>query len=96
MMPRVRNVRHLGDYRLELEFNDGTAGELDFRSQVVGRGGVFQPLTAISFFQQVQVDPEAGTIVWPNGVDLCPDTLYQRLTQNLTDGATTSLASSIA
>ena len=95
MMPRVRNVRHLGDYRLELEFNDGTVGELDFRSQVVGRGGVFQPLTTISFFQQVQVDPEAGTIVWPNGVDLCPDTLYQRLTQKLTDGATTSLASSI-
>jgi hypothetical protein len=28
----------------------------------------------------VKVDPEAGTIVWPNGVDLCPDVLYSEAT----------------
>jgi hypothetical protein len=76
MFPRVKQGRHLGDYRLELTFTDGTTGELDCKERVVGRGGVFQPLADVSFFRQVQVDPEAGTLVWPNGVDFCPDVLY--------------------
>jgi len=76
MFPRVKQVRHLGEYRLELGFTDETTGELDFEERVVGRGGVFASLEDIAFFQQVRVDPEAGTIVWPNGVDFCPDVLY--------------------
>jgi hypothetical protein len=80
MFPRVKQVRHLGEYRLELGFTDETTGELDFEERVVGRGGVFAPLEDIAFFQQVRVDPEAGTIVWPNGVDFCPDVLYNWVT----------------
>ena len=80
MFPRVRQVRHLGDYRLELVFTDGTTGELNFTERVVGRGGVFTPLEDIGFFSRVKVDPEAGTIAWPNGVDLCPDVLYSLVT----------------
>ena len=80
MLPRVKQVRHLGEYRLELSFTDGTKGDLDFRERVVGRGGVFGPLGDISFFRQVKVDPEAGTIVWPNEVDSCPDVLYSLVT----------------
>jgi hypothetical protein len=68
------------DYRLELGFTDGTTGELDFRQRIVGRGGVFSQLENVGFFTQVQVDPEAGTIVWPNGVDFCPDVLYSLAT----------------
>jgi len=49
---------------------------LDLRERIVGRGGVFTPLQDIDYFAQVEVDLEAGTIVWPNGVDLCPDVLY--------------------
>lgn len=80
MLPRVTHVRHLGQYRLELSFTDGTKGELDLRGRVAGRGGVFKPLQDIDFFKQVRVDPEAGTIVWPNDVDLCPDVLYSLVT----------------
>lgn len=76
MYPRVTQVRHLGAYRLELSFTDGTKGQLDFKDRVVGRGGMFEPLEQVSLFGQVQVDEEAGTIVWPNGVDFCPDVLY--------------------
>ena len=54
------------DYRLELSFTDGTTRELDFRQQIVGRGGVFSQMEDVEFFKEVQVDPEAGTIVWPN------------------------------
>jgi len=80
MFPRVKQVRHLGEYRLELSFTDDTKGELDFKERVVGRGGVFTPLEDIDFFKRVQVDPEAGTIVWPNEVDFCPDVLYSLVT----------------
>lgn len=80
MFPRVKQVRHVGGYRLELSFTDGTIGEIDFRDRIVGRGGVFEPLEDIAFFQRVQVDPEAGTIVWPNEVDFCPDVLYSLVT----------------
>ena len=80
MFPRVKEVRHLGDYRLAILFTDGTTGELDFHSRLVGRGGVFKPLEDVEFFKQVTVDPEAGTLVWPNDVDLCPDVLYSEVT----------------
>jgi len=80
MFPRVKQVRHLGEYRLELSFTDDTTGELDFKERVVGRGGVFAVLEDIDFFQRVQVDPEVGTIVWPNEVDFCPDVLYSLVT----------------
>ncbi len=80
MFPRVRTVRHAGEYRLELGFADGTARELDFKQRIVGRGGVFRPLEDVEFFSQVHVDSEAGTIVWPNGVDFCPDVLYSLAT----------------
>ena len=76
MLPRVAQVQHVRDYRLKLTFTDGTTKELDFKERVVGRGGVFDPLEDVEFFSQVQVDAEAGTIVWPNGVDFCPDVLY--------------------
>jgi hypothetical protein len=80
MFPRVKEVRYLGEYRLELSFTNGTKGELDLRSRVVGRGGVFTAMEDVGFFQQVRVDPEAGTIVWPNEVDSCPDVLYSLVT----------------
>lgn len=80
MLPRVKDVHYLGDYRLELFFTDGTRGELDFRTRIVGRGGVFKPLQDLEFFRLVSVDHEAGTLVWPNGVDFCPDVLYSEVT----------------
>ena len=80
MSPRVNHVQHIGDYRLELGLTDGLRKEVDFRERIVGRGGVFSPLADVEFFKLVQLDPEAGTIVWPNGVDFCPDVLYSLAT----------------
>jgi len=80
MFPRVTQVRPLGEYRLELSFTDGTRGELDLKDRIIGRRGVFAALQDTNFFKNVRVDPEAGTICWPNGVDLCPDVLYSLVT----------------
>jgi hypothetical protein len=80
MCPRVSEARPTGGYRLELTFTDGARGEVDLRSDILGRGGALAPLEDTAFFRQVRVDSEAGTIVWPNGVDMCPDVLYSRAT----------------
>ncbi len=77
---RINHVRHCGQYRLELRFTDGTKGTIDLRERIAGRGGVFAALNDPAIFGQVKVDREAGTIVWPNGVDLCPDVLYSLVT----------------
>ncbi|MCL4858242.1 MAG: DUF2442 domain-containing protein [Caldilineaceae bacterium] len=76
MFPRVIAVRHLREYWLELTFADGQKGRLDFRERITGRRGPFAALQDVDFFKQVQVDPEAGTLVWPNDLDLDPDVLY--------------------
>lgn len=80
MFPRITHVRHIRDYRLELVFSNGIRAELDFRARIAGRGGVFAPLENVDYFRRVRVDPEVGTLVWPNDVDFCPDVLYSEAT----------------
>ena len=80
MFPRVSGVRHISNYKLELTFSDGTIASLDFEKRIVGRRGVLESLENVDYFAQVSVDREAGTLVWPNGVDFCPDVLYAEAT----------------
>ncbi len=86
MFPRIAAVRHVKDYRLELTFTSGEQAELDLRDDIVGRGGVFAALEDVEVFRQVTVDREVRTIVWPNGVDFCPDVLYGRATGKAVPG----------
>ena len=80
MFPRITRVRYVQGYELELTFADGKQARLDFKDRVLGRGGVFVPLEDTDFFKRVRVDPEIGTLVWPNEVDFCPDVLYSEAT----------------
>lgn len=79
-LPAVVGVAVVGDYKLRLLFDDGTAGDVDFSS--TDWKGVFEPLRDPKYFATVKVDPEAATIVWPNGADLAPETLYQEARKN--------------
>lgn len=72
----VREVEHLGDYRLRLRFNDGKIKDVDLAGELWGP--MFEPLKNPGLFSQVRVDPETGTISWPNGADVAPDTLYAK------------------
>jgi len=80
MGSRLLNVRPLGDYRLLVEFEDGTTGEIDLSDRLTGP--VFEPLRDPKLFSQVSVD-EFGVVCWPNGADLAPDAIYQRLREAL-------------
>jgi hypothetical protein len=76
-MNDVMAVRVLPRYVVELTFESGNVRVLDLEPLLTGE--VFEPLTAeYELFKQVRVDPEAGTIVWPNGADISPRTLHAR------------------
>lgn len=70
----VTGVEVVGEYRLRLVFDDGTMGEVDFTEREWN--GVFEPLRDPRYFARVTVEPEAGTIMWPNGADMAPEPLY--------------------
>lgn len=74
----VTQVQWLGDHRLRVGFEDGTSGDLDFSGE--DWSGVFAPLADAAYFGQVELDRELGTIVWPNGADIAPETLRQLAT----------------
>jgi hypothetical protein len=59
---------------LRVEFDDQTQQTIDFKA-VLG-GELFGPLRELSLFNQVQIDPEVHTLVWPNGADFDPETLH--------------------
>jgi hypothetical protein len=73
----VTEARVLDAYRLKLVFSDGVRGVVDLAPRILGRGGVFRALEDPQFFRQVRVDPELGTIAWPNDADFCPDLLHR-------------------
>lgn len=78
MHPRVTEVEVVPPYRLTLTFADGSTGTVDCARWVLDKNaGIFAPLRDPALFAQVFVDHEAGTIVWPNGADVDPDTLYE-------------------
>jgi hypothetical protein len=79
MLKDVVEVRPLGGYRVHIRFEDGVQGELDL-GRLIRFRGVFAGLADAQEFARVRVDPELGTIAWPNGADLDPDVLYAEVT----------------
>jgi hypothetical protein len=73
-LPTVIRAEYRGEHRIHLAFNDGVEGTVDFAAWL--HGPVFEPLRDASYFQRFFV--EGGTVTWPNGADIAPETLYQR------------------
>ncbi|GFO54000.1 molybdopterin-guanine dinucleotide biosynthesis protein MobA [Geomonas sp. Red276] len=72
----VTAVEPLEDRNLKITFEDGLTATVNV-DLVTGKfEGVFAPLLEPDFFRRVTVDREIGTIIWPNGADVCPDVLY--------------------
>ena len=71
---RVVSVEIVGPYVLRVCFDDQTERTIDFQPILVGE--MFGPLRDLILFNQVQVDSEVHTLVWPNGADFDPATLH--------------------
>jgi hypothetical protein len=74
-MQKITQFKVLEDYRVELSFSDGFRGVVDL-SDLTGRG-VFSAWEDYAEFSKAGIG-DAGELVWPGGIDLCPDALYLR------------------
>ena len=72
---RVVKAEACGAHSLDLTFKDGTHKRVNLLPLL--EGPVFEPLRDPKAFAQVELDPVAGTVVWPNGADIAPETLYE-------------------
>ena len=75
-LPSVVRADYRGGFRIHLTFNDLSERTVDFRRWL--EGPVFEALKDPAYFREFFVD--GGTIVWPNGADIAPETLYEAAT----------------
>ncbi len=73
--PLLLEAAALDGHTAHVRFADGTMADVDL-GYLLDYGGVFQPLRDPVYFASLKADTEAGTIVWPNGADIAPETLY--------------------
>lgn len=71
---RVLSFDIVGPYTLTIQFDDATQQTIDFLPVLAGE--LYRPLRDLELFNQVRVDPEVKTLVWPNGADFDPATLH--------------------
>ena len=73
VLPAVVSAEYRGESKIRLIFNDGVDGIVDFSQWL--SGPVFEPLKDPVYFARFFI--EGGTIAWPNGADIAPETLHE-------------------
>jgi hypothetical protein len=71
---KILSFTIVAPFTLRLCFDDGLTKRIDFEPAL--RGEMFEPLRELQLFEQVKLDPEVHTLVWPNGADFDPATLH--------------------
>ena len=77
MIPRVETAEYVGEYTVHLRFADGAEGDVDLAEEL--HGELFEPLRDPDVFRRFSVHPEFRTLCWPNGADLAPEFLYEKV-----------------
>ncbi len=79
MTPDIISGKYIDGYQIELGFDDGKKGIVDF-SKYLNAGGVFDRLKDLEFFKNFKISRELGAITWDNELDISPETLYSEAT----------------
>ena len=79
MIHDVVSAEYKGEYRIEVVFDDGKRGIVDF-SGYAQRGGVFARFRDKAFFRDFHINDEFGVLAWGDDLDLAPETLYAEAT----------------
>jgi hypothetical protein len=74
-MQDLVSATYRGDYRIEVAFEDGKKGIVDF-TKYLDKGGVFERFRDKDFFARFRINHELGTLSWQDEVDVAPETLY--------------------
>jgi hypothetical protein len=77
MLPRIVDARYVSGFKVWIRFSDGAEGDVDLSRELTGP--IFEPLRNVEEFKQLKLHPELHTLVWPNGADLAPEFLRERL-----------------
>ncbi len=77
MIPKVIAAKYEQDYTVHVFFSDGTEGDVDMSQELYGE--MFDPLKDRSIFKQFTIHPEFHTLCWPNGADIAPEFLYEKV-----------------
>ncbi len=72
---RVEDFQIVAPYTLRIAFHDGSSQTIDFQPVIAGE--LYGAVADLSLFDQVRIDPEVHTLVWPNGADVDPATLHE-------------------
>jgi hypothetical protein len=80
MIHDVVSASYKGEYRIEVTFDDGKRGVVDF-SKYLDKGGVFARFKDIRFFKNFKINEELGALTWQDEIDIAPETLYAEATR---------------
>jgi len=81
MLRDVVSANYKGGYRIEVTFEDGAFGIIDF-SKYLNEGGVFEKFNDMDFFKNFRINEELGVLTWGDEVDIAPETLYADATNS--------------
>ena len=79
MLHDVVSASYRGDYLIEIGFDDGQRGTVDF-AKYLKRHGVFERFRNLEFFRSFAINKELGVLTWGNEIDIAPETLYAEAT----------------
>jgi hypothetical protein len=71
-LPSVTRAEYRGEYKIRIAFSDQLEKTIDFQPWL--QGPIFEPLKDLEYFQRFFI--EGGTVTWPNGADIAPETLH--------------------
>ncbi len=79
MIHDVVSAIHKGGYEIEVTFDNGKSGVVDF-SRYLEKGHLYKKFKDLAFFRSFEINRELGVLTWPGGIDIAPETLYSEAT----------------